>query len=134
MSEAVTEAELKASTVAPRITPEQIEDTIVSEHYFTARQGARAALLDEATETGNTDKAYAGVRLPVALGLMTICVLVLRNGYTVVGISACADPANFNRDIGERIARGNAVNQIWPLLGYQLRDRLFNEQQQGEAK
>lgn len=59
-----------------------------------------------------------------ALSLLTFCVLVLRNGFTVTGESACASPENFDAAIGRRIARQNAVNKIWPLLGYELRTKL----------
>lgn len=59
-----------------------------------------------------------------ALRLLTFCVLVLRNGFTVTGESACASPENFNADIGRRIARENAINKIWPLMGYALKERL----------
>ena len=36
--------EIDAKAVAPRITPADIEANIVSEHYFTARDGRRGAL------------------------------------------------------------------------------------------
>lgn len=55
---------------------------------------------------------------------LTICILTLTNGFTVTGESACADPANYKKDIGDRIARENAQNKIWPLLGFELRTRL----------
>lgn len=58
------------------------------------------------------------------LHLLTFCVLVLRNGFTVTGESACASPENFDADIGRRIARENAERKIWPLLGFRLRDEL----------
>lgn len=61
------------------------------------------------------------------LGLLTFCVLTLRNGFTVTGESACASLENFNAEIGRRIARENAVAKIWPLMGYELRSKL-NEQ------
>ena len=61
---------------------------------------------------------------PQALGMLTICVLVLRNGFTVTGESACASPENFNADIGRQVARANAINKIWPLMGYELRSKL----------
>lgn len=59
-----------------------------------------------------------------ALNLLTFCVLVLRNGFTVTGESACASPENFDADVGRKIARANAVNKIWPLMGYELRTKL----------
>ena len=59
-----------------------------------------------------------------ALRYLTFCVLHLRNGFTVTGESACASPENFNAELGRKIARQNAVNKIWPLLGFRLRDQL----------
>ncbi len=56
---------------------------------------------------------------------LTLCVLVLKNGFTIVGKSACASPENFNHEVGERVAREDAVRQIWALEGYQLRTSLM---------
>ena len=64
-----------------------------------------------------------------SLGMLTFCVLVLHNGYTVTGESACASPENFNAEIGRRIARENAVAKVWPLLGFTLRQRLHEASQ-----
>ena len=61
---------------------------------------------------------------PLPLGLLTFCVLVLKNGFTVTGESACASPENFDAEIGRRVARENAKQKLWPLLGYELRSRL----------
>lgn len=57
-------------------------------------------------------------------GLLTICVLDLANGFTVTGESACASPANYNKDIGEKIAFDMARNKIWALEGYLLKSQL----------
>jgi hypothetical protein len=59
-----------------------------------------------------------------ALGLLTFCVLILRNGFTVTGESACASPENFDAELGRKIARQNAVAKVWPLMGYELRSKL----------
>ena len=59
-----------------------------------------------------------------ALRLLTFCVIVLRNGFTVTGESACASPENFDAALGCKIARQNAVQKIWPLMGYTLKERL----------
>ncbi|AFU45478.1 hypothetical protein C380_08880 [Acidovorax sp. KKS102] len=93
----------------PRVTPAALQAEIVSAHYFTAYQGAVMATSGP---------------VPGELGLLTFCVLVLRNGFTVIGHSACASPENYNKEIGERIARENAEREIWPLLGFRLRDEL----------
>jgi Phage protein (N4 Gp49/phage Sf6 gene 66) family len=53
-------------------------------------------------------------------------VLVLHNGFTVLGKSACASAENFDVEIGRKIAREDAVRQLWTLAGYALRDRLAN--------
>lgn len=70
------------------------------------------------------DAVGRAVDVASELHLLTFCVLVLKNGFTVTGESACASPENFNAEIGRRIARENAVNKVWPLLGFRLRDKL----------
>lgn len=103
---------------APRITPADIEANIDSEYYFTAEQGAFEAM----------KPPKGGDVVPPALSLLTFCVLVLRNGFTVAGESACASPENFNAEIGRQIARENAVNKVWPLMGYALKERIYGNQ------
>lgn len=58
----------------------------------------------------------------------TTCCITLDNGFTVVGKSACASPANFDQSLGQRIAFDDAKRQIWGLLGHQLRTDLYREQ------
>ena len=55
---------------------------------------------------------------------LTVCVLTLENGFNVTGESACVSPENFNKEIGEKIARDNAINKIWSLEGYLLKEQL----------
>ncbi len=106
---------------APRVTPADIEAAIIEERYFTAAQGAFQAWED-------SDEGPREADAHPSLRLLTFCVLVLRNGFTVTGESACASPENFDAEIGRNIARANAVNKVWPLLGYALRDKLHLEQ------
>lgn len=105
--------------IAPRITPELIESKIKSEFYFTALQGARMGMIDGAVE-----KLEPFAPLEPALGLLTLCILVLANGFTVLGESACVSPANFNQEDGRKYARENAFNKIWVLEGYRLKEAL----------
>jgi hypothetical protein len=49
---------------------------------------------------------------------LTIAIVTLHNGMKLVGHSACINPADYDREIGENIARGNAVDQLWPLMAY----------------
>lgn len=63
---------------------------------------------------------------PETAKTLTICVLTLKNGFSLVGESACADPANYSRILGEKLARANALNKAWPLEGYLLRQQLHD--------
>lgn len=106
-----------AGKTAPRITPADIDAAITSEHYFTAADGVAG---ENPVSQGDESRPW------LALGLLTFCVLVLRNGFTVTGESACASPENFDPQIGRDIARKNAREKIWPLAGYLLKQRLFD--------
>lgn len=95
------EKEIQAKGLnAPKLTPSLIESKIVKEEYHLL-----------------TD-------------VLTVCVLTLENGFTVTGESACVSPANYNKEIGDRIARDNAKEKIWVLEGYLLKQKLF----EGEIK
>lgn len=121
------EQEIQAKGLtAPRVTPADIEAAIFSEHYFTAQHGVAGAMaVLELYQSYRDIDTIAGEREPAnPLGLLTFCVIVLRNGFTVTGESACASPENFNAELGRKISRQNAVNKIWPLLGFALREKL----------
>ena len=62
-----------------------------------------------------------------ATDVTTVCVLRMVNGFEVIGTSACADPVNYNQEIGERIAYDNAFSQLWPLEGYLLRESIVDD-------
>lgn len=110
------EQEIQAKGLtAPRITMDAVEANIASEHYFTAGDAAYPGEV--------AGSAY------VQLQLLTFCVLVLKNGFTVTGESACASPENFDAELGRKIARRNAVDKIWPLMGYELKTRLHHLEQ-----
>ena len=75
--------------------------------------------------------AFQGAPQHQSLDLLTFCVLVLRNGFTATGESACASPENFDAELGRKIARQNAVAKIWPLMGYALKQDLFERRDVG---
>jgi hypothetical protein len=96
MSEKEIEAEIQEKGLnAPRLTPDAIDAAIAGEQYHV----------------------FEGTTL-------TVCCLTLRNGYTVTGESAAASQANFDEEIGRKIARQNAREKIWALEGYLLKQRL----------
>lgn len=109
------EQEIQAKGLtAPRITPADIEANIASEHYFTAADGC----------SGRCNMNVIQDEWVEPLRLLTFCVLVLQNGFTVTGESACASPENFDAKLGRKIARQNAVSKVWSLMGYELRSKL----------
>ena len=114
MDDKKLEQEIQAKgLIVPHITPADIKANIVSEHYFTADDGDWCA-----------SRHVSKPKHP-QLSLLTFCVLVLRNGCTVTGESACASPENFNAELERKIARDNAVAKVWSLMGYELRSKLF---------
>jgi hypothetical protein len=102
VAEPLSDAELEqkiedAKPTAPRITKEHIQSLIVDETY-TNLEGTRT----------------------------TVCRLQLANGFCVVGINnGPVSAANFSQEIGCEYAYKAAVDQIWPLEGYLLAERLF---------
>ena len=113
MNDQAIEQEIQAKGLtAPRVTPEDIEANIAEEYYFSASD-----------HISNRES----VEYAPQLDLLTFCVLVLRNGFTVTGESACASPENFDAERGRQIAREKAIAKVLPLLGFRLRDRLANE-------
>lgn len=118
MSDSSIEKEIQQKGLtAPRVTPQRINDVIDGEYYFTAEDGVKGNIYGQDELTRLT--GYHG-----ELGLLTLCVLRLKNGFTVTGESACASPENFNAEIGRKIARENAVNKVWMLEGYLLKQKL----------
>ncbi len=111
------EDEIQAkSLTASRVTPADVEAEIVGEHYFSAFHGVHGC-----------SGLGAALALPKwhAMDDVTFCVLVLRNGCKVIGINyGPVDRTNFDKEHGRRDARADAIRQVWPLVGFRLRDQL----------
>lgn len=121
MSDTKIEQEIQAKGLtAPRVTPADIEANIASEFYFTALDG----VYGRAAATAELQNKELDWHPSQPLCGLTFCVLVLRNGFTVTGESACASSENFDAELGRKIARQNAVQKMWPLMGYELRSKL----------
>lgn len=91
---------------APRLSPDHIDAQIVAENW------------------GRASDLFKGSPCTEAMKCLTICVLTLKNGFTIVGKSACASPENYDAELGGKIAREDARKQIWALEGYLLRSKL----------
>lgn len=115
-NDTATEAEIveKGLTKGPRVTLADIEATIAHEFFMNGAEAARVFCTTIPREGQFPADAQS-------LGVLTICVLVLKNGYTILGKSACVSPVNFDQAFGEKLAREDAIHQIWALEGYRLR-------------
>ena len=80
---------------APRLCPGDIDASIVSETYTILPSG----------------KAM-------------ICELILRNGFSVRGESACVSKENFDAEIGRKISYDDARNKVWAFEGYLLQEKV----------
>lgn len=110
MSVEQTDKEAAAVAKAVRVTLADIQENIAAEYSFTA------------------DKALGeGIPILDPLKILTVCIIVMKNGFTVIGKSAPASPENFNADLGHKFAREDCIRQLWPLMGYALRERLSQE-------
>ena len=89
---------IEKGLTAPRVTTESINSKIKGTQYYV----------------------FPGTTVTVAL-------IELENGSSVIGESACVSPENFDEEIGRKFAYQNAFNKIWPLEGYLLKDKLSKE-------
>lgn len=95
MQETTEEMIQRKEKTAPRLTPDLIEEAIKEVKFHKLTE------------------------------VLTVCVLTLKNGFTVTGESACASSENYDKEIGEKIAKENAVEKIWVLEGYLLKQKLY---------
>jgi len=61
------------------------------------------------------------------VGLMTLCVLTLHNGFKIVGQSSCASAENYNKEWGEKFALRDAERQIGQFLGFRICEQRYKE-------
>lgn len=120
------ETEIQAKGLpAPRVSLADIEKTIMYEYYIT---GDQIPAITTAVLGAVVSDTEAGM---TAMRCLTLCVLVLANGFTVTGESACASPENFNAELGRKIARQKAIDKVWMLEGYLLKQHLYEESKPG---
>lgn len=109
MTESLQVSDNAAAEVAtaPRVSLASMEAKIKARYDFTA------------------DKALGeGVPVVDELKLLSVCLLVMKNGFVLVGKSAPASAENFNAELGRKFAYEDAIRQLWPMEGYVLRENL----------
>lgn len=55
----------------------------------------------------------------------TICLLTTKNGFEVVGTSACVNPDTFDAELGRKYAFEDALDRVWELEGYRQQSRFM---------
>jgi hypothetical protein len=105
----------KGVTMAPKISIQDIEDEIQTVCYMTGDR-----FVAQANITEKSDKVVLDA------GHTTLCMVVMKNGFIVVGQATPASPENFDAAMGRKLAYERCVMQIWPLLGYMLREQLHH--------
>lgn len=101
------------------VTRELIESCIKAKYFYRLGNAVSA--------TNQADQEHID-----RLNLTTHCVLILENDYTIVGSSACVDPASYVQDIGDYLAFEDAISKIWPLEGYVLANQMHEQAQSHE--
>lgn len=104
------DAECALVAKAPRVELQHIRDAIAEVHY------SRASTIFAGD--GNIPMAHP-------LHVMTLCALVMNNGFVLIGKSAPASARNFDPELGKRLAHRDAIRQAWPFLGFKLREDLY---------
>ena len=97
----IGEAEIKAAGAdkAPRVTSSDLDENMEHVEYVT-------------------HVSHGGQVLRWA-------VITTKSGYAVVGRpSVSVSPENDNEKIGQKVALENSVNELWPLMGYALKEKL----------
>jgi hypothetical protein len=104
-----------ANATGPRVSLQDIEEAILGVFYQSGDH-----LLDNADmKTEFSDQMiYDNART------MTICMIMMKNGFMAIGHSTPASPENYNFDLGKKLAYDQAFKQLWPLMGFALRTKL----------
>jgi hypothetical protein len=112
MSIEQSDKDAAAVAVAPRVSLADIEAAISFRHDFRASSVV-------SSPSGDMPQIAA------PLDYLSVCFLVMKNGFTVIGKSAPASPENFNAELGKKFAYEDCIRQLWPLMGFNLRERLY---------
>jgi hypothetical protein len=90
------EAECAEGRTAPRVTLDSMLAKIETEAYYN----------------------------PPHAPTLTLCILTMQNGFHVTGESCPASAANFDPDLGRKLAKEQAIRKLWGFEGYALRTQL----------
>lgn len=87
---------------APRIKPSDMDDNIID-----------TEIVKHVSKSGQ---------------ILRWAILTTRNGFAVVGKPSCAvSQENDAAEIGEAVAIDNSKDELWPLMGYELKSQIYKE-------
>jgi hypothetical protein len=104
----------KAVTSFPKVSEDAIKSEIIAVSYH---RGSDIYGPNEHDPLEQYAKDYQ-------LDTVMVATVLLRNGTVVLGFSRPVDPNNFDERLGRIHSYNDAVRQIWPLMGYELRSRM----------
>jgi hypothetical protein len=116
-----SDKEVAAVATHPRVTLQDIKDSIAWTTYI--QDNALFQVLGHASIDWNNGEPPTSIAVE-ALKLLTICLVVTKTGFTILGKSAPASPENFNAELGRKLAYEDCIRQLWPLMGFALKERL----------
>lgn len=105
-----TDADAEAVAIKPRVTLQDIKNMIEERYDLTLYDMIGGVVSD------HTAKRLKSV---------SVCTLVLKNGFIVIGKSAPAYPENYNAKLGQEFAFEDAIRQAWPLFAFSMLDRVW---------
>lgn len=66
------------------------------------------------------DKFTLGYQVSRSGEKTTVVTARLANGYEITETSSCVDPANYDEELGARLAKQRIRDRVWMLLGFLL--------------
>lgn len=84
---------------------------------FAEKYGLEAPRVDKNT----IDLVIGNVEYTV-IGTLTICIVTAKNGFQFTGESACVDPKNYRKELGEELALKRAIEKLYVVEGYMLKE------------
>ena len=108
-----------AGAGAPRISLDYIKSQIAQVYYIDGEPLARSA--------HHTDWHAKGEPDTRSLRILTICMVVMKNGFLLLGKSAPLSPDNYDMAKGRTFAYEDALRQTWPLFAFGQLQVAFDE-------
>jgi len=106
-----------------KITIADVEEQIESESYFTAREGLEGSIVLSGTTPGWPCEDVSQL-IPPRLDCLTICVLVMTNGFVITGESCCVNSEDFDSELGRKYALENALDKAFAYVAYERRSKI----------